>query len=101
MIDTEVMAEGWEEEIEDKEQEAEDDTGDLFREIFVETATSIIYEVQMFDTFCLVRPASPNMYGGIRKLSHVQFSGEFHEFGGDVEEVRDMLRGSEPDFIIG
>jgi hypothetical protein len=96
MIDTEVMAEGWEEPTVE-----EDDTDDLFREVYVETATGVIYEVQMFDSFCLVRPASPNMYGGIKKFNHVEFSGKFHEYGGDPDEVRDYIRGASPDFIVG
>jgi hypothetical protein len=96
MIDTEVMAEGWEDDI-DLPEEAEDD---IFTEIYVETATSLIYEVHMFDTFCLVRPASPNMYAGVRKLSHLAFSKEFHEFLGDPEEVRNYLRSANIDFVV-
>jgi hypothetical protein len=95
MIETEVMAEGWEN---IEEQEEEDD---LFKDVYVETATGYLYEVQFFDTFCLVRIASPNVYGEIRKMSHVDFSGRFHEFTGDVDDLHDFLRGASPDFIIG
>lgn len=97
MTDTEVMAEGWEEP-EVEEEEVEDD--ELFHEVYVETATGFLYEVQMFDTFCLVRLASPNMYAGIRKFSHVEFSGKFHEYTGDPDELRDFIRGAAPDFIL-
>ena len=92
--ETEVMAEGWVDDVE------VDDDSDLFSDIYVEISTGYIYEVQLFDTFCLVRPASPNMYGAIRKLDHVQFSGEFAEFLGDLEEVRNILRGGTSSFEI-
>lgn len=91
MTDTEVMAEAFEE---------PEDNSDLFGDIFVETATGYIYEVQMFDTFCLVRIASPNMYGGIQKYSHVEFAGKFHEYAGDMEDLHDYLRGANPDFLV-
>lgn len=97
MIDTEIMAEGWEDE---PSTEFEEDDSDLFHDIYVETSTSLIYEVQMFSDFCLVRPASPQMYAGIRKLSMVQFSKEFHEYCGDHEAVRNYLRNAGADFIV-
>ena len=96
MIDTEVMAEGWEE----NPDEIEEEEDDLFHEIYVETATGIIYEVQFFETFCLVRPAAFHMFAGIQKMGHVEFSGRFVEYNGDIEEVRDYLRGASPDFVI-
>jgi hypothetical protein len=100
MIDTEdlteTMAEGWE----DTEEDEGIDDNDLFHEIYVETATGIIYEVQFFETFCLVRPAAFHMYAGIQKMGHVEFSGRFVEYSGDIEEVRDYLRGASPDFVI-
>jgi hypothetical protein len=102
MIDTEelaeTMAEGWDEDQGAFEEDVDD--SDLFHDIYVETASSIIHEVQMFADFCLVRPASPNMYAGIRKLSMVQFSGEFHEYCGDHEAVRAYLRNAGADFIV-
>lgn len=97
MIENEVMAEGWEgEELED----IVDDDRDLFNDLYVETSTNLLYEVHMFDNFCLVRLASPNFYADIRKFSHVDFSREFHEFTGDHETARDMLRGAQADFIV-
>lgn len=90
----ETMAEGWE------EPDVDETEDDLFREIYVETATGLLYEVQMFDTFCLVRIASPWMYPQIRKFNHVDFSGKFHEYAGDPEEVRDYIRGASPDVIV-
>lgn len=99
MTDTEVMVEGWEDPETDIDEVGDDDS-DLFKDIYVETSSGMIFEVQMFDTFCLVRPASPNQYAGIRKLNLVEFSGEFHEYGGDPEAVRNYLRNANADFIV-
>lgn len=97
MIEVENMAEGWDgEELED----IVDDDRDLFTQIYVETSTNLIHEVHMFDNFCLVRLASPNFYSDIRKFSHVEFAREFHEYDGDLDAVHEMLRGSQPDFIV-
>lgn len=93
MIEFEEMAEGW-------EAEEDEELDDLFTEIYVENSTNIIYEVHMFDGFCLVRPASPNVYAAIRKLTHVEFSGEFREYHGDHEAVRNYLRNAGADLII-
>lgn len=99
------MSEEMADELDEFEAEAEDETpegvDDVFPDIYVETATNMLYEVHMFDTFVLARIASPNQYAGVRKLTHVEFSGEFHEYGGDPQAVKDYLRNAAPDFILG
>lgn len=95
MVNTEEMAEGWEE----FEEELDDDS-DLFQDIYVETATNRLHEVHMFDTFCLVRMASPNFYAEVRKLTHIAFARDFHEYGGDPDAVREYLRTPSSDFMV-
>jgi hypothetical protein len=87
-------------EYEGEEEEIEEEEGELFYEIYVETATNLIHEVQLFDDFVLVRPASPNLYLAIRKLPILEFSKEFHEYLGDCQAVRDYLKNSLADIVI-
>lgn len=84
------------------EPEAEDfeETADLLPDLYVEKKTHFIYEVKFFDSFVIVRPATPSFYLAIRKLSHVDFSKEFEEFGGDQDVARAFIKGEEPAFII-
>lgn len=83
-------------EVETEEEEDEED----FYELYVEIATNLIHEVQFFDNFCFVRPASPSMYLNIRKLSLMDFTREFREYYGDVQQLREYLKNSHPDVII-
>lgn len=83
-----------------QQPEPEVEEEELLPDIFVEIATSLLYEVRFFDTFVIVRPATPALYLAIRKLSHVDFSRLFEEFGGNKEEVRAFMRGMTPDFIM-
>ena len=78
----------------------DEDEKDIFYDIYVETSTNLIYEVQFFDTFALVRPASPNLYLAIRKVSIMDFAKEFHEFLGDAQQVRAFLDNSAAQFLI-
>lgn len=64
---------------------------------YVETDTNLLYEVKFFDTFVLARPASPAFYLAIRKLDHMTFSREFHEYGGNPDAVKAYLWGIEGD----
>jgi hypothetical protein len=73
---------------------------DIFYDIYVETQTNLIHEVQLFEDFALVRPASPNLYLAIRKLPLLEFSKEFHEYLGDCQAVRDYLKNSLADIVI-
>lgn len=82
---------------EHEEDEAEDE---LLPDIYTEIATGLIYECKFFDKFVIVRPASPAFYLAIRKLSLADFSKYFDEFGGDVSEVRNAIRGGDVDFIV-
>jgi hypothetical protein len=84
----------------DEDDTVEEDNGDLFTDIYVETATNLLHEVHMFETFCLVRLASPNFFADVRKLNHVDFSREFHEYGGDPQAVRDYLRSASADILV-
>lgn len=60
---------------------------------YVESNSGLIYEVKFFETFALVRPASPAFYLAIRKVPLLEFSKEFHEYGGDSESIREYLWG--------
>lgn len=60
---------------------------------YVEKDTRFIYEVQFFNDFVLVRPASPAFASALRQLSLGQFNDEFEEFWGDPQQVRDILSG--------
>lgn len=82
------------------EVEDEEEIDELLPDIYVETATSLIYEVRFFDTFVIVRPATPAFYLAIRKLTHTDFSKLFEEFNGDKDEVRAFIKGMEPNFVI-
>lgn len=79
------------------EQEYEEE---LLPDIYTEKSTGLIYECKFFDKFVIVRPASPAFYLAIKKLSLVEFSKYFEEFGGDVSEVRNAIRGGSIDFIV-
>lgn len=99
MTDTDLMeAEGLEEPIEEEEETEDED--ELFYEIYVETASNLIHEVQFFPEFVLVRPASPNLYLTIRKVSLLDFSKEFHEYLGDPQAVRDFLKNTQAEFLV-
>jgi hypothetical protein len=84
---------------EDEIEEGED-LDELLPDIYVETATGLLYECKFFDGFVLVRPASPTFYLAIKKMSHVDFSREFEEFSGDLDEARAAIRGEMPGFIV-
>lgn len=73
---------------------------ELLPELYVEKDTQLLYECKFFDTFVLVRPATPRLYLAIKKLNHQQFLSQFEEFCGNKDEVRDFIHGAEPDFII-
>jgi hypothetical protein len=78
----------------------EDDFHDTIGEIYVERQTSLLYEVKFFETFVLVRPASPAFYLALRKMSHSEFAKYFDEFYGDHEQVKTHIRGMSPEIII-
>jgi hypothetical protein len=80
------------------EEDVEDD--EVFYEIYVETATNTIYEVQFFDDFIMARKASPNFFAEIRRLSIIDFAREFHEYGGDIQAVKDFLRNAKMEFLV-
>lgn len=80
--------------------ETEEEQDDLFPDIYVEKSSKVLFEVKFFDGFCLVRPATPMFYTAIRKISLDDFTSNFEEFLGDLEEVRDALRGMTPELIV-
>jgi hypothetical protein len=73
---------------------------DLMPDLYVERTSRMIYECKIFDNFVLVRPATPKLYLSIRKINHEEFVNEFEEFCGNNKEIRDFLRGAEPELII-
>lgn len=77
-----------------------DDDEELLPDLYVEKDTHLIYECKFFDSFVLVRPATPRLYLAIKKLNHKQFVEQFEEFCGNKDEVRDFIRDAEPNFII-
>lgn len=78
---------------ESPEHEDEPDEDEEYSDklLYVEKNTRLIFEVQFFPEFALVRPASPLLYRYIRRLSLVEFSGCFDEFDGDHQSVFDFL----------
>lgn len=70
-----------------------DDYDDIWGDLYVEDATSLLYEVKFFSGFVIARPASPMFYSAIRKLSDAEFAHEFREYWGDHEEARKAIQG--------
>lgn len=56
----------------------------------------LIYQVQFFDTFVIYRPASPAFATAINRCDISAFLEEFDEYQGDVEELKNYLRGDVP-----
>lgn len=73
---------------------------DLLPDLYVEKSSHIIHEVKFFDKCVLVRPATPGLYLAIRKLSHDEFLREFEEFSGDIQEVRDFIKGKTAEILV-
>jgi hypothetical protein len=69
-------------------------------DLYTETESSLIYEVKLFQNFVFVRPATPELYLAIRKLSYPEFARQFRPFYGDKDAVRQMMWGAAPDFIV-
>lgn len=84
----------------DTDQEDSDDSIELLPLLYVERSTNLIYECKFFDTFVLVRPATPVLYLAIKKLGHDEFMDTFDEFMGDPKKVREFINNSPPEFIL-
>lgn len=83
------------------EVDGEENFEELLPDYYVQKSTSMIFECKFFDSFVLVRPATPRLYLAIRKVSHKEFMDGFEEFCGDREYVRDIIRGrTEPELFI-
>jgi hypothetical protein len=80
--------------------EDDEELEELLPDIYVEITTGLLYECKFFDTFVLVRPASPSFYLAIKKMSLTDFVGKFDEFCGDRDEARIAIRGGTPEFIV-
>jgi hypothetical protein len=63
--------------------------------LYVERQSGIIYEVQLFDNFVLMRPATVGYESMLRKLSLATFSTSYEEFEGDPKTVRGLRQGEE------
>ena len=70
--------------------------------IYTERDTSLLYEVQLFNEFVLVRPASPGFGDVVERLGHDEFMDRFEEFWGDpsallsATDVDNLLQSSPP-----
>lgn len=84
----------------DEETEDRDVLEEMMPDLYTETATKLLYEVKFFQSFVLVRPATPLFYLAIKKISPLEFSRDFLPFEGDHEAARDAIRGAEPEMII-
>lgn len=67
---------------------------------YVERDTDFIYECQVFDSYALIRPATPAFYGMIRKLARDDFDRYFEETLMSDQEVKDYLVSSVTNFRI-
>lgn len=77
-----------------------DDNEGLLPDFYVEKDTQLIYECKFFDDFVLVRPATPRLYLAIKKVNHREFIEKFEECSCDKDQLRDFMRGAEPEFIL-
>lgn len=87
----------------DEDDYDEFDIHDVFDDdmsFYTEKSTNLIYEAKFFETFIIVRPASPAFYSAIRKLAYGEFADEFTDFWGDREQVRSYLDNSHEGIII-
>jgi hypothetical protein len=63
---------------------------------FVDSKSSLVYEVQFFTDFILARPATPALYSHIERLTPTEFYGRFEEFFGNPDEVRAFAKIGKP-----
>lgn len=59
--------------------------------LYTEKATRLLYEVQFYDDFVLVRPASPFFYAAIAKMPYAEFENDYEEFAGDHGKVKKYI----------
>lgn len=64
--------------------------------LYTEKATSLIYEVQLFEDYALVKQATPGEENNLRQISLEEFGRDFDEFWGDPQQVFDFLRDGLP-----
>lgn len=62
---------------------------------YVEKSTRYIYEVKFFPEFALVRPAHPDFSAAVNRMSLVNFVGEFEEYLGDAQAIKNFLWGAD------
>lgn len=60
--------------------------------LYTEINSGKTFEGKLFDSFVLVRPVLPHMWGNTRKIPLESFGREFEDFQGNREEVRRFLR---------
>lgn len=68
--------------------------------IYVEKATSFIYEVKLFPDFALVRLAMPDYQPPVQRVDLLTLAELFEEFAGDEREIRSLLFGSTASNIL-
>jgi hypothetical protein len=67
---------------------------------YVEKGTEFVYECQVFDTYALARPATPEFYGMIRKIPRSDFNDWFEETLMSQQEIKDYMANSVTNFRI-
>lgn len=61
--------------------------------LYTEKNTSLLYEAKLFDSFVILRPASPGFEDAIRRVSYLTLDKEFNEYAGIHAEVIQHLGG--------
>lgn len=79
------------------EEEVDDEPEVL---LCVEKDTRLLYEVQYFDGFALVRPASPAFRGLVEQVEYGKFIKLFEEYLGNPEDVQTLLYGHPEEPLI-
>lgn len=63
--------------------------------LYVERDTSLLYEVQLFEDFAIVRPATPGFEQAMEKLNHADLGTRFDEYSGIQEQVYEHMSQGE------
>lgn len=61
--------------------------------IYVNRNTGLLCEVQLYETFVLIRPLDPAECRDIQKMGHGEFDKTYLEYSGNQEDVYDYLAG--------
>lgn len=78
-------------------EEDDDEPESLF---YMEKATSLLYEVRLFEDFALIRLLMPEISVPTNRIDMQTFCELFEEFNGDKKELRSIMFGSKPSYIL-